>query len=317
MVNNPEDTSAFGPPSIVELPTGGVVRAFSRGSRANPALALVNGFGLSVELWEPLARALEGSFYLVAWETRGLPATDTPFNPSQCGVSDQADDMEAVLRHFGVQEAVVVGWCSGCQVALRYAARPGNRLLGAVLLNGAYCLPSEWTACEQVKNMRAITPFCSRGPTQAQTYSTVLMESFKSGPSGGSKKAKPMPLAGVSESIRAMVIAPFSNGEALYRYACLQKSFFAEPTHGWLDGTDLPVLVVASEKDQIVSPSASREVARRLAGSELVVFPEGDHYLHFFDPTVAPMIGDFFERRVRPSRGVLSAGHAPLKEQIR
>jgi pimeloyl-ACP methyl ester carboxylesterase len=282
----------------VEVSDGVVLDAWSRGSRDNPAVVLVNAFGMPARFWEPLASGLESRFFLLTWDSRGLLSTDTPFDPKRCGVLEHATDMQAVMHAFGVTKAFAVGWCSGCQVALRYAALPGSNLLGAALLNGTYCLEDEWVLSPHLKMLRTIVPFCTRGVAQARTYSAVLMDTVKNGrdsaPGGGLGDVT----SEVPKAIVDMTMGPFSSGEALYRYAHTVKRFAEEPFHAWTDALKAPALVVSGEKDSVAHPQASREIARRLTDSQLVMYANGDHYLHFFDSGVGNLIRDFYDRHI-------------------
>ncbi|HXU62999.1 MAG TPA: alpha/beta fold hydrolase [Polyangia bacterium] len=281
----------------VTVEDGTVLSAYHVGRRELPAILLVNAFGMPVRFWGPLARALSDRFFMVSWESRGVPSLDQPFHPDRCSLLDHAGDMRRVAEAFSLSGALAVAWCTGCQVALRCAAMPAPPIAGAVLLCGAYCLPDgRWTS-QYGRNMKTIAKHCARSVAHAGAFSDILMSAAHK----GSGSTQPAIGQAIPAEVLDMTMGPFASGQALYRYAHLQRQFLDPPPETWASEVRLPVLVLGAGKDQIVHPEASREIARRLPEAELLMLPEGDHFVHYFDPAVPAAIEDFHARRLSRS----------------
>jgi pimeloyl-ACP methyl ester carboxylesterase len=277
------------------------IAAFSCGSPDLPTVVLVNAFAMPVTFWEPFARRLLPAHRLLTWESRGVPDTSVAFDPARCGVADHVDDLCTVLDAFGVERARLVGWCSGAQIALRFAATYPARAEALALLAGAYRLSDDVPRSDFFTRLLTFLPSCARSARQARLYATMF--GFARGPNGPSN---PEPGGNeldtnIPETLRHMTDAPFLDGEALFRYAHLQLRFLEEPTDAWTSGVTARTLVVGSEKDAIVHPSSSSIVARLLKHSELVMLKDADHYAHYFDASVAETVRRFFDNERTPS----------------
>ncbi|WP_235928442.1 alpha/beta hydrolase [Goekera deserti] len=112
-----------------------------------PIAVLVHGITGNAMVWEPVARALAGDFEVVAPDLRGRGLSADL--PGPYGIEAHADDVTALLRHFGAvrdagaQATVLVGHSMGGFVATMTAAGPGRDLLhGLVLVDGGLAFPT-------------------------------------------------------------------------------------------------------------------------------------------------------------------------------
>jgi pimeloyl-ACP methyl ester carboxylesterase len=108
-------------------------------------LVLIHGFGLDHRLWDEQFRDYARRFRVLRYDLRGFGRSDVPGDqPYQ-----HADDLRALLDHFGMDQAVLVGLSLGGFVALNaglsFPSRVSALVLVAPFLNGRAMSP-EWDA---------------------------------------------------------------------------------------------------------------------------------------------------------------------------
>ncbi|WP_182358356.1 alpha/beta fold hydrolase [Tomitella gaofuii] len=128
------------PHDTVITPDGIALGAWCRGE--GPAVLLIGGLGMPSMVWEicGLAPALvDAGFRVIRYNARGLAPSMAP--PAPYSMDDMMVDAVAVLDHYGVDHAIVVGYSMGCyttQMLLR--SHPG-RVSAAVLFAGLQPTP--------------------------------------------------------------------------------------------------------------------------------------------------------------------------------
>lgn len=97
------------------LPLAGA-RLRYRDTGRGPAVLLLHGWTLDLDMWEPQAAALADAFRLVRLDRRGFGlSTGRP------SVAADVADLQALLRHLGLERVALVGMSQGARVALRLA----------------------------------------------------------------------------------------------------------------------------------------------------------------------------------------------------
>lgn len=95
-----------------------------------PAVLLVHGWTLDLEMWEPQARALQDSFRVVRLDRRGyglsggVPAAER-----------DASDLAALCSHLGLKNVALLGMSQGARCVLEFAATAALPVT-AVILDG-------------------------------------------------------------------------------------------------------------------------------------------------------------------------------------
>lgn len=93
-----------------------------------PAVVLLHGWTLDLEIWEPQARELAGDLRVIRPDRRGFGlSAGTPD-----AAADTAD-LEALLDHLRVAQAMLVGMSQGARAAIAFALRHPGRVTGLVL----------------------------------------------------------------------------------------------------------------------------------------------------------------------------------------
>lgn len=100
---------------------------------AAQSVLLVHGVTASHQSWPLVAEALEG-VRVIAPDLRGRGLSNTL--PGPYGMPQHADDLAAVLDHFGVDRIVVVGHSMGAFVSVVFAHRHPTRVAELILVDG-------------------------------------------------------------------------------------------------------------------------------------------------------------------------------------
>jgi 3-oxoadipate enol-lactonase len=107
----------------------GRTRLRYRDDGAGPALLLIHGWGLDLELWEPQVEALRGRYRLIRFDRRGHGlSTGAP------SLRRDEGDAVALLDALAVRRVALIGTSQGARVALRLALAIPERV-GALVLD--------------------------------------------------------------------------------------------------------------------------------------------------------------------------------------
>lgn len=95
-------------------------------------LVLVHGFPLDRAFWNPILPYLRGHFDCIVPDLRGFG--DSPAAEAGYSLDDMAADLNALLAGLGLASAFLAGHSMGGYIALAFARRFGQQLLGLGLL---------------------------------------------------------------------------------------------------------------------------------------------------------------------------------------
>ena len=94
-------------------------------SGSGPAVLLSHGYSATRRMWDGQHRALGDRYQVISWSMRGHGQTESPADPSQYSAGLTIADMRALLRHVGVERAVIGGLSLGGYASLDfYVAHP-------------------------------------------------------------------------------------------------------------------------------------------------------------------------------------------------
>lgn len=237
-----------------------------------PTLVFLHYFGGSSRAWAETIALLAGSYHCVAPDMRGFGASDA--SPAKnYSVSDYADDAADLISAITIENYSIIGHSMGGKIALALAARNPKGLRSLILLAPSPPTPE---------------------PMLEETRAKLLA-------SHGNRRV-------ASETISEAVSAKLSD-EVFERTVNDNLRTSKAAWKSWLTGgsredispkieqINVPVLVVAGEKDEAMTPQLlEREVVRRIAGARLVVVPKVKHLLPLEVPsTVANLIREHCE----------------------
>jgi pimeloyl-ACP methyl ester carboxylesterase len=114
--------------------SGGVkIHYVTRG--AGPLVVLIHGFPDFWYLWRGQIPALAKHFQVVAIDLRGFNLSDQPKGVENYTMDQLVGDVEAVVRHFKKDRAILVGHDAGGWISWRYAMAHPDKTDRLVILN--------------------------------------------------------------------------------------------------------------------------------------------------------------------------------------
>lgn len=122
--------------TFVDRGTGAPVFVEVWGDRDAPGLLILDGIGCSGWAFRRIVPQLATRFRVALMHYRGHGRSPNPPRPWKLGMFELADDAAAVLDRIGMQQAVVLGFSMGFQVALELYKRHRPRVRGLVSVAG-------------------------------------------------------------------------------------------------------------------------------------------------------------------------------------
>lgn len=105
------------------------------------ALVCIHGLTANHTCWESLADVLSPDYRLIAYDLRGRGDSDKP--PKGYSLEIHAKDLDALLDHFGLRSAILMGHSLGAAIALYFAAHSPKRVRKLVLVDGGIDVRAE------------------------------------------------------------------------------------------------------------------------------------------------------------------------------
>lgn len=96
------------------------------GKEDGPVILLSNSLGTGLSMWAPQRAALEATHRVIGYDTRGHGGSGSPRGPYS--FDDLVGDALAVLDHFGVDQATMMGLSIGGMTGLGVALSAPDRL---------------------------------------------------------------------------------------------------------------------------------------------------------------------------------------------
>ncbi|GGP79007.1 alpha/beta fold hydrolase [Saccharothrix coeruleofusca] len=268
--------------AVVTADDGVRVLAHAAGDPTASAVVVASACGMPAALAEPWVRGLARSHHVLTWESRGLFGAPRdlrePRFDAATDVAAQVRDAIAVMDHFGVARAHVVGLCGGAVLAVVAAHEHPERVSSLSLWHGDFELGAAAPKTSHQKDLQALMALAARDRASARAVHATLTASM---------------LTGTPPDLAHLVLYPYATPELLFRYCLLNGAIMGTDVGPLLAEVPHPALVVTSRDDRTAHPDGSRHVAERLPGGRLVVLPHGDH-LSLFRGTAVLEIAERF-----------------------
>lgn len=253
----------------ISSPDGAVLKCgytpIERG-KANVLIALP--FGVPVEIAEPAFASLVQLCNLVSWESRYILETQVEFSGNE-NLTPLAHvcDMLCILNALGMEQACLIGYCSGAGISLLAATKYPAVFTELILVSGEYQLFRRGHSATAYQ--RSVDVFLPA--VAASRQSARYLFSKIAGLS--------MLRTGAQErEIPGAISRPFSNEESLFRCA---KNYMAYRDFDALSSATnvrQPTFVLSGAQDVHSSPQNSCAISECIAHSNHFVDAAGDHY---------------------------------------
>jgi pimeloyl-ACP methyl ester carboxylesterase len=241
-------------------------------SSAKPALLFVIPFGLKLDIAQPFIDHFKDAFRVICWEARLILApAEHPVSGKELTVEHHVADLFAVLDACKVEQAHIVGYCSGAGIALAAVNANPDRFGVLVLVSGDYALLSQSTCVTQFgRDIDSLLPMASKDRKTAEFILNRLPDQHKT------LSARPVP-----EGIKL----PFSQAHFFHRYALNYLSYRSVNFQELAATIDKRTLLIACERDLQTNVHSSMQIQKRIKNASIVVEPDGDHYELLRDAT--------------------------------
>ena len=245
------------------LVAGGIEQAVvDRGS--GPVLLLVHGFPLDHTMWNAQSDALSGQYRVVAPDLRGFgeSAVTGPYTMSQF-----ADDLIALLDQLDIENPVIGGMSMGGYVLLNLLERYPGRAAGALFLMTRAGADDEEGRARRTRLAHEVQ---ERGPgIVAEAFESLLFtpETLQNRPD-------------LVEQVRSWMVSTNPHGLEGALLAMRDRKDFNPD----LPLLDVPSLVVAGEKDQIVSLDVAQDMKHALPRADFCIVPKAGHLANMENP---------------------------------
>jgi pimeloyl-ACP methyl ester carboxylesterase len=274
-------------------PPGSVHAIFSDG-------ILCDGF-IWKYLWDELAPVLP----LVHWHYRGHGRSAPPEDPQRIDITALAEDLGSVRRHIGDPPCVLLGHSMGCQVVLEaYRQRPEG-VRGLVLLCGSF--GNVTSTFHGLPLLDLILPtlldIAERAPNIVRAVWSRLPHKLAFKVALKAREVDP-------ERVHAEDMLPYLSHMTHVDFLMFLRMLRAAGRHSagdLLAHVDVPVLVVAGEKDTFTPAFLAESMASTMPKGELLMVPRGTHVAPIEQPRlVNARIEEFLISRVHVTPGLRS-----------
>ena len=230
------------------------MRAEDAGGGLTPVV-LVHGDWTDSEIWAPLVPLLRERCRVIRYDLRGFGRSSRPVRSFT-----RLEDLRALLDHFGIGQAVVVGHSGGGGTALGLALHHPERVRALTLIApGIHDYP--WPADD------AFFRDCGR-LIEAEDRDELIRLGLRTWAPAGADDA-------ITAMLRGAVSSWFEIGD-------LEKA--DPPGFGRLSELRLPTEMLLGDLEHPIVTDASRAIASRIDGCRTVLVPGSDHLLPLRNP---------------------------------
>jgi pimeloyl-ACP methyl ester carboxylesterase len=245
-----------------------------RGGR--PSLVFVHGVSGSSSAWAKYEEYFEEKYNLLSYDLRGHGFSSKSQNYEEYGIKQSVADLYELVNHLGLKDFVLVSHSMGTFIALEFILEHQDLTSGAVFLSPNFNVRHGWL-------LFFLHP--------ALWFANALDAIFGM-PKARGRLDYSRYLNTGDWNLRRLFADVRNTGLSVYLYSVKQYSVFEREEY--LDSIKIPTLIVHGIKDSIFPVKASRSIAGKIKGSELVILNDADHILvlnHF--PRVSAAIEKF------------------------
>jgi len=255
-----------------------------------------DGIGCDGYVWRYLRDDLGPRFCLHP-HYRGHGRTAAPVDPQRVTIEDLADDVACVLDDALVDRAVLIGHSMGVQVALETYRRHRDRVTGLVLICGAPSHPLRTFRGSATLDelLPTIQKWIHRVPRVINRVTRLVLPTKLAYEVASRLEIR-------RELVEPADFMPYLEGIARIDSRLFIAMLSAAGQHSAddvLPSIEVPVLVVAGDRDGFTPPDRSRTMAAAIPDAELLELQNGSHTAPIEHPQlVDDAVRDFLSRRI-------------------
>nr|WP_168505908.1 alpha/beta fold hydrolase [Streptomyces sp. S1D4-11]QIY93935.1 alpha/beta fold hydrolase [Streptomyces sp. S1D4-11] len=257
MIANTDGPAVLAPREVrIPVPAGG--RLWAERSGHGSPVVLLHGAGMDSRLWDAVVPELARHRDVIRYDARGLGRSTPPGEP----FSD-IDDLRAVLDHFGLRQAALVGLSMGGETSLDFALTHPERVTALALI-GASVSGHAWPR----------SPELSAYATARREQDTAALAELELSIWAAMGHTAPG-----GELIEAMVIQ-----NAKRRVVSEQHSSAGPNAEAHLGDIAAPTLVVHGDRDHPEIGVIAERLVTSIPDARGEMIPNADHYLPLRTP---------------------------------
>jgi pimeloyl-ACP methyl ester carboxylesterase len=235
-------------------------------------------------IWKYVWGELAPLVPLVHWHYRGHGRSQAPADPERIDIAAHADDLECVRLHVGDPPCVLVGHSMGCQVALEtYRHRP-ERVRALILLCGSFGnvtstfhgVPVLELILPKLLDLAQKAPDVVRAVWSRLPPQLALKVALKAG------EIDP-------RRVHAEDMLPYLSHMTHVDFPMFLRMLRAAGEHTASDiltKIEVPVLVIAGERDTFTPAFLATAMAEAMPQGELLMVPQGSHVAPIEQPAL-------------------------------
>jgi pimeloyl-ACP methyl ester carboxylesterase len=222
-------------------------------------------------LWDDLARHVD----VAHWHYRGHGRSGRPENPEAIELEEHAHDLDAVRKAIGDPDVVLFGHSMGCQVALEaYRLRP-EKVRGLVLACG-----SSGRITHTFKGTNVLAQYLPRVIERVDAHPDIARAIWSRVPPEIALRLALLTGEVDSAAIDPADLLPYMKHMVVMELPMFLRMLRSAGDHSAQDllpSVDVPVLVIAGDRDSFTPPRYAEEMAAALPKGELLMVPGATH----------------------------------------
>lgn len=231
----------------------------------------LHAFPLNRTMWEGDIAGLlnEQRYRLVSLDWRGFGESDAPGEGEISTMDMLAGDVEALMDHLGIEQAVLCGLSMGGYVAFACLRHFPQRIAGLILADTrpAADPPDRQANREEVARI-----------AETQGSEAIADLQLPRLISDYTREHEPL----LETRIRQMINAATQSGIAAASRGMARRADASD----LLAGIRCPTLVIAGQDDALIPFSETQSYAERIAGAQCVIIPNAGHLSNLEQPDV-------------------------------
>lgn len=271
------------------------------GDASKPALVLCDGLGCDGFIWQHFLPEFVDEFYIVHFQYRGHGLSAPPAIKSAMQVSDLRADLLAVMDHYQLDKATLLGHSMGVQVILDFGVHHPERVNALVPMCGSYGHPLDTFHNTDIAGK--VMPYLRRAvglsPRIAQElWSRIL-------------KTEIAYQVAVNTEVNGKILRREEFGPYFDHLSAMDVEVFLGVVNGlgshsvemFLPELQVPTLVVAGQHDTFTPAWLSERMDELLPNSELLMIPGGSHVAPIEQPELLHLrFRDFLAKFTQPAK---------------
>jgi 2-succinyl-6-hydroxy-2,4-cyclohexadiene-1-carboxylate synthase len=250
-----------------------------------PDLILSHGLGGNAAVWYQQLPSFAQHYRVIIWDHRGFGRSTN--SAGKHGPESSISDLLAIMDHFEVEKAHLVGQSMGGWVTLGTALAAPDRVASIVLACTTGGIPVGFgpQADPPVTSVQSVTS--SATTDRADRAARPLGEH----PAIGGR----LQSLDLARAYLYQALGSFGHRPADSEFFRILSGHTFDPDA--LAGLEIPALLIAGELDDLMTPERIREAAAFLPRSEVIEMADRGHSPYFEDPdTWNEIVGTFLKR---------------------